>query len=118
MAVAVDDDGHAGSDGCARMLSVHVQMSRCTIDLERCAGSDRGFIDGVEVERIGGPSSDDLVARVGDDRDERMTNGTEATASQSPGVVAGVLVQRCEHDVECRQNVVWEIETAVGHDVY
>src|SRR5688572_8128718 len=93
VAVAVDRDRHAGSDGRARARAVHVEMARGAVDLEGGAGLGRSGVDRLEIEVVSGAAADEAIGWMRDHVDERMPDRRQAPSREPGAVVAGPVVQ-------------------------
>ena len=117
MAVAVDDQRGAGCGCRAGAVAVEIKVARRAVDLEGCSRFRCCSIHSVVIHLVPASRADDLVGRMRQNVDERMSNGSKTELGQSCRAQAGALVKRREHDVEAFELAIGEIQPPVSQDV-
>ena len=111
------DEQAADRDRAPGTLDGEVEPRRRAVHLERGPGPGRLGVDGVPVEVEVVALADLATRRVGDDVDVRAADAVERPAGQLGPRLAARDVDRGDDEVEAGQQVVLEIERAVGADL-
>ena len=116
MRVAVDGQHRAAGRGAAGQGAVQIQVVRGTVHFDGRAAAGRRLEQPIEVEVVSRVAAGRPVGGMGDHVHEGVVDRPQIAVEQAAGVVAGAVVQRGQHDIELREDVVVEVEAAVGHD--
>ena len=115
--VRVDRQQAAVGDGPPGALDREVEPVRRAVHLERGPGPRGLGVDLVPVEVEVVARADHPAGRVGDDVDVRAADGVERPLGQLGPRLAPGDVERRDDQVEAREQVVLEVELAVGPDL-
>ena len=117
MRIGVDGEDAAHLDGAPGTLHREVEPRRRAVHLERGPGPGRLGVDRVPVEVEVVALADLAARRMGDQVDVRTPDRVERPGRQLGARLAACDMDRGDDQVEAGQQVVLEIEPAVGADL-